>query len=187
MLSCSSFTQPERFLQTDQLIIRLQVVVVTNFIRHVDEKRVRERVQVRCSDLVWAAIFRTPSSMFDKLLHLSKFKRFAMSCSRSLSPCTFKSGPSFARGECIDSHPCVSRIPELLSCPCTEQSSQVSICTICPIGPLVAVPSQATNQCHQIGFTRTQTCSERRIHGIPRVFNRTFDPHCKFQNSCDGL
>ena len=33
MLFCSSFTQSERFLQTDQLITRLQVVVVTNFIR----------------------------------------------------------------------------------------------------------------------------------------------------------
>ena len=52
MLFCSSFTQSERFLQTDQLIIRLQVEVVTNFIRMFDEKRVRERVQVRCSDLV---------------------------------------------------------------------------------------------------------------------------------------
>ena len=51
MLFCSSVTQSERFLQADQLIIRLQVVVVANFI-HVDEKRVRERVQVRYSDLV---------------------------------------------------------------------------------------------------------------------------------------
>ena len=33
MLFCPFFTQSERFLQTDQLIIRLQVVVVTNFIR----------------------------------------------------------------------------------------------------------------------------------------------------------
>ena len=34
LLFCSSFTQSERFLHTDQLIIRLQVVVVmTNFIR----------------------------------------------------------------------------------------------------------------------------------------------------------
>ena len=33
MLFCPSFTQSERFLHTDQLIIRLQVVVVTNFIR----------------------------------------------------------------------------------------------------------------------------------------------------------
>ena len=33
MLFCPSFTQSERFLQTDQLIIRLQVVVVINFIR----------------------------------------------------------------------------------------------------------------------------------------------------------
>ena len=47
MLFCSSFTQSERFLQTDQLIIRLPVVVL-----HVDEKRIREGVQVRCSDLV---------------------------------------------------------------------------------------------------------------------------------------
>ena len=31
MLFCPSFTQSERFL-TDQLIIRLQVVVMTNFI-----------------------------------------------------------------------------------------------------------------------------------------------------------
>ena len=63
MLFYSSFTQSERFLQTDQLIITLQVVVVTNFIRMLMFK----------SDAViwWAAIFRTPSSMFDKLLHLS--------------------------------------------------------------------------------------------------------------------
>ena len=52
MLFCPSFTQSERFLQTDQLITRLQVVVMTNFHSHVDEKRDRERVQVRCRDLV---------------------------------------------------------------------------------------------------------------------------------------
>ena len=33
MLFCSSFTQSGRFLQTEQLFVRLQVVVVTNFIR----------------------------------------------------------------------------------------------------------------------------------------------------------
>ena len=33
MLFCPSFTQPERFLRTDQLITRRQVVVMTNFIR----------------------------------------------------------------------------------------------------------------------------------------------------------
>ena len=49
MLFCPSFTQSERFLHTDQLITRLQVVVMTNFIRML---RDRERVQVRCSDLV---------------------------------------------------------------------------------------------------------------------------------------
>ena len=70
MLFCPSFTQSERFLQTDQLIIRLQVVVVTNFIRMLMRNVF---VNVFKSDAViwWAAIFCTPSSMFDKLLHLS--------------------------------------------------------------------------------------------------------------------
>ena len=35
----------------------------------------------------WAAIVRTPSSMFDKLLHLSKSESFAMSCSRRHDLC----------------------------------------------------------------------------------------------------
>ena len=82
MLFCSSVTQSERFLQTDQLIIRLQVVVMTNFIRMLMRNVF---VNVFKSDAViwWAAIFRTPSSMFGKLLHLSKSESFAMSCSRS--------------------------------------------------------------------------------------------------------
>ena len=86
MLFCPSFTQSERFLQTDQLIIRLQVVVVTNFIRMLMRNVL---VNVFKSDAViwWAAIFRTPSSMFDKLLHLSKSESFAMSCSRSCNLC----------------------------------------------------------------------------------------------------
>ena len=86
MLFCSSFTQSERFLQTDQLIIRLQVVVMTNFIRMLMRNVF---VNVFKSDAViwWAAIFRTPSSMFDKLLHLSKSESFAMSRSRSCNLC----------------------------------------------------------------------------------------------------
>ena len=51
MLFCPSFTQSERFLQTDQLIIRLSCSR-DKLHSHVDEKRVRERVQVRCTDLV---------------------------------------------------------------------------------------------------------------------------------------
>ena len=51
MLFCPSFTQSERFLHTDQIITRLQVVVHDKlhscmFTRNRD----RERVQVRCSD-----------------------------------------------------------------------------------------------------------------------------------------
>ena len=53
MLLCPSCTQPERFLQTDQLIIiRLRSCSRDELHSHVDEKRVRERVQVRCSDLL---------------------------------------------------------------------------------------------------------------------------------------
>ena len=71
MLFCSSLTQSERFLPTDQLNIKLQVVVVTNFTRMLMRNVF---VNVFKSDAViwWAAIFRTPSSMSDKLLHLSK-------------------------------------------------------------------------------------------------------------------
>ena len=62
MLFCPSFTQSERFLHTDQLITRLQVVVVTNFIRMLSGNVI---VNVFKSDAViwWAAIFRT--SLFD--------------------------------------------------------------------------------------------------------------------------
>ena len=63
MLFCSSFTQSERFLQTDQLIIRLQVVVVTIFIRMLMRNVF---VNVFKSDAViwWAAIFRIQRQSF---------------------------------------------------------------------------------------------------------------------------
>ena len=66
MLFCPSFTQSESFLHTDQLITRHD----TNFIRVLTGNVV---VNVFKSDAViwWAAIFRTPSSMYEKLLHLS--------------------------------------------------------------------------------------------------------------------
>ena len=66
MLFCPSFTQSERFPHTDQLITRVQVVVVTNFIRMLSGNVI---VNVFKSDaVIWgAAIFRTPSSMFDKI------------------------------------------------------------------------------------------------------------------------
>ena len=61
MLFCPSFTQSERFLQTDQLIIRLQVVVKTNFINMLMRNVF---VNVFKSDAViwWAAIFRRGGS-----------------------------------------------------------------------------------------------------------------------------
>ena len=73
-------TQSERFRRTDQLIIRLRSCS-HDFIRMLMRNVF---VNVFKSDAViwWAAIFRTPSSMFDKLLPLSKSESFAMSCSR---------------------------------------------------------------------------------------------------------
>ena len=81
MLFCLSFTQSERFFQTDQLIIRLQVVVMTNFIRMLMRNEI---VNVFRSDAViwWAAISRTPHRCSPNCWHLSKFESFAMSCSR---------------------------------------------------------------------------------------------------------
>ena len=70
------------FLYTNQLISRLQVVVMTNFMRMLSGNMV---VNVFKSDAVfwWAAIFRTTSSMFDKLLDLSKSQSSATSRLRS--------------------------------------------------------------------------------------------------------
>ena len=82
MLFCPSFTQSKRFLQTDMLITRLQVVVMTNFIR-MEMRNVIVNVFKSDAVIWWAAIFRTLSSMIDKLLHLSKSDGFAMSRSRS--------------------------------------------------------------------------------------------------------
>ena len=64
MLFCSSFTQSERFLQTDQIVIRLQVVVMTNFIRMLMRSVF---VNVFKSDVIWwAAIFRILEPNFEK-------------------------------------------------------------------------------------------------------------------------
>ena len=86
MLFCPSCTQSDRSLQTDQLITRLQVVVMTNFVRVLTGNEI---VNVFKSDAViwWVAIFRTASSMFDKLLHLSKSQGSAMSRLRSCNLC----------------------------------------------------------------------------------------------------
>ena len=58
MLFCPSFTQSERFLHTDQLITRLRRVEPATcsshdgLHSHVVGKRDRDRVQIRCIDLV---------------------------------------------------------------------------------------------------------------------------------------
>ena len=82
MLFCTSSTQSERFFHTDQRITRLPVGVMTNIIPMLSGNVI---VNVFKSDAViwWAAIFRTTSSMFYKLLHLSKSQGSAMSRLRS--------------------------------------------------------------------------------------------------------
>ena len=68
MLFCTSFTQSERFLHTGQLITRLRCVEPAmccsddGHHSHVVGKRDRERVQVRCSDLVCSDL---PHPLFD--------------------------------------------------------------------------------------------------------------------------
>ena len=159
-----------------------RVAVLTDFIRILSGNVI---VNVFKSDTViwWAAIFRTPSSMFDKILHLSKVQGSAMSRLRShdfreaisnlmtvsmhiqdsLSKCHRpgphkKNRPSCPRGECVDSHPCVSRTPELQNCLCTEQSSQASSCTSCSIGLSLRYPRKL----HQpVPSTRTHQNSDK--------------------------
>ena len=73
MLFCSSFTQSERFLQTDQFITRLQVVVMTNFIRMLLRSVI---VNVFKSDaVIWWQRSSAPP------LHLHAAKNVASFCS----------------------------------------------------------------------------------------------------------
>ena len=68
MLFCPSFTLSERFLHTDQLVTRLRRVEPATCCSHdkihshVVGKRDRERVQVRCSNLVGSDL---PHSLID--------------------------------------------------------------------------------------------------------------------------
>ena len=70
MLFCPSFTQSERFLHTDQLITRLQVVVMTNFIRMLMRN---VTVNVFKSDAVirWVAIRRERTKITERQEGLS--------------------------------------------------------------------------------------------------------------------
>ena len=103
---------------------------------------------------------------------LTKFHRPGLHTKRPSCPC----------GVCVDSHPCVSRIPELLRCPCTEQSSQVSSCTSCSIGLSLRYPRTL----HQpVPSTRTHRNSSKpcsvswktQYTGYHVFFNRTLDPN----------
>ena len=157
-----------------------RVVVMIKFIRMLSGNVI---VNVFKSDVViwWAAIFRTPSSMFDKLLHLSKSQSSGMSrlrchdlreamsdlltVSMHLQDSLFRfHRPSLHK---IDlrvhvasalARTLVSRIPELLNCPCTAQSFQASSCTFCSIGLSVRYPSKL----HQpVPSTRTHQNSDK--------------------------
>ena len=214
MLFCSSFTQSERFLQTDQLTTRLQVVIMTNFIRML-MRNVFVNVFQSDAMIWWAAIFRTPSSMFDKLLHLSKSDSFAMTCSRrhdlreavgNLLTVTMYLEDALSTFHRPGLHKVDLRVhvasastrtlafhesPELLSCPCTAQSSQVSICTICSTGlslrfprklhqpvPSARIHKNSNKPCSVSWKTRTRdtTCFQQNLWS-----------NLQFQCSCDGL
>ena len=75
MLFFSSFTQLERFLQTDHFSHQTSSWSHDKILSHVDEKRVREH-EFKSDAVIWwgSGSSASPSSMFDKLLHLSKFR-----------------------------------------------------------------------------------------------------------------
>ena len=154
----------------------------------------------------WAAIFCTSSSMFDKLLHLSKSKSFAMSCLRSCNFCeavgnlltvTMYLQDTFSRLHCPSLHKIdfrvhvASALTRTLALHKSKSCSAVSaqhnhsrraIAQFAPLDSRSDTLASSPNQHHQLGFTRTQTnhvlLLGRRVHGIPRIFNRTFDPNC---------
>ena len=194
MLFCPSFTQSERFLQTDQLIIRLQVVVVINFISML-MRNAFENVFKSDAVVWWAATFCTPSSTRDKLLHLSNSKSFAMSCSRScnlfeavgnLLTVTLYLQDTLSRFhrpglQKIDLRVYVASAPtrtlalhKSKSCRAVSAQHNHSRRAIAQFAPLLSRCdsfASTTNQRHQLGFSRTQTKHVlflgRRIHGIP--------------------
>ena len=71
MLFCPSFTQSARDLQTDQLITRLQVVVMINFIRMLTGNVI---VNVFKSDLVGSDLPHSPSPKLNSLPEEKKEK-----------------------------------------------------------------------------------------------------------------
>ena len=114
-------------------------------------------VNVFKSDAViwWVAIFRTSSSMFDKLLYLSESGSFAMSCSRRHDLCeavgnlltvTMNLQGTLSRFHCQGLHKADLRVhvrrlaPLRFTNPRAAELSihstiiQVSICTLCSIG-----------------------------------------------------
>ena len=163
---------------------------MTNFIRMLMRNVF---VNVFKSDAVirWAAIFRTPSSMFDRLLHMSKSESIAMSRSKSCNLCEAISNLLTVTMYLQDTpsrfHASTRTLAfhESQSCWAVRTQHNRPTWTLAQFAPLVSrcdSVTSSTNQCHQLGFTRTQTnhvlLLGRRIHGIPRVFNRTFDQNC---------
>ena len=92
--------------------------------------------------------------------------------------------PSCPRGGCVDSHPCVARIPELLGCPCTEQSSQGEQMHILLHWSLVALCPRKLHQTSSINadspkLRQTIFCFlEDACTRYHVFFDRTLDPNC---------
>ena len=133
-----------------------RVVVMTDFIRML-------------SGNVVVNVFKSDAVIWDKMLHLSKSQGSAMS--RNLREA-------------------ISDLCRLAPLRLTNpRGAELSVHrTIVPGEQLHILVSRcdalasSTNQCHQLGLTRPHTNHVlflgRRIHGIPRVFNRTLHPNC---------
>ena len=166
-------------------------------------------VNVFKSDAViwWAAIFRTTSSMFDKLLHPSKSERFAMSCSRrhdlreavgNLLTVTKYLQDTLSRFHRPGLHKVDLRVhlasasTRTLAFHKSPRAAGLSVHSTIVLGEhlhnllhwsLIAIPSQAPPTSAISSDSPELTTNHvlllgRRVHGIPRVFNRTFDPNC---------
>ena len=187
---------------------------MTNFMRMLSGN-VSENV-FKSDAVFWcAAIFRTPSSMFDKMLHLPKSQGSAMSHSRShnlreavsdLLTVTMYLQGSLSKFHRASLHNVDLRVHVASASTRTLAFHEAQSCwnvraqhnrprrAAAHLAPLVSrcdSLASSTKQCHQLGFTRTQTnhvlLLGGRIHGIPRVFRQNPSLKLQFQSNCDDL
>ena len=152
----------------------------------------------------WAAIFRTFSSMFDKMLHLSKTQCSTMNSVRShnfresisdLLTVSMHLQDSLSRFHRPGLHKIDLRVHVASASTRTlafhesqrccavraqDNSTRRAIAHLVPLVSRCDTLVSSTNQCQQLGLTRPRANHflflGRRTHGIPRVFNGTLGP-----------